>query len=684
MPGCASGEEAYSIAMVLLELIEEAPDAHEQEIKIQIYATDLDEDAIAVARRGHYPSNIAQEVNPERLRRFFVKDEAGYKIKQAVRERVVFAVHNVIKDPPFIKLDLISCRNLMIYLEPELQSQLIPNFHYCLKPDGVLLLSPSESIGGHSELFSAIDRRWKIYRAKHAVVATHPGHSDQRPLAAGNGRGRARYADTAVITRPKANSAVREGMVADLSHRVLLETYAPASVTTDARGNILFVHGDTGRYLRPAPGPISNDVIEMAREGLQRELRAAIDNAAAHATPTLDREVLMKTNGGFTRVNFNVKLLPGQHDAAAKEAGEPLLLVSFQDVAESGNPVRKPSAKLGRGKGSAALAEVQRAAHLERELAYARENLKGMIEERQLLNEELTSTNEELQSANEELQSSNEELETSNEELQSLNEETITVNSELNARVGLLSTMREDMQNLLDSISTGVLFLDSQLAIQSYTPEAAKVYRLIATDIGRPLSDIISSIEGGGLLSELHGVLDTHIPNEFEVHTLEGEWYLVRMKPYLTLDRVIAGVVLTLTPVTQFKVTRMKLAEAQEARSLLAEGIVNTVREPLIVLDGSLQVISASRSFYRHFQVSPEETVGYKIYSLGNGQWNIRALRQLLGDILLREETIEGYVMEHDFPGLGRRQMTLNARRIVTAAGNTELILLAIEPLDKT
>ena len=679
--GCASGEEAYSIAMVLLELMDEIKARHEPELNLQIYATDLDEEAIAVARVGRYLPNIAQDISPERLRRFFIKDQVkdgGYKVKKEVRDRLVFAVQNVVKDPPFTKLDLLSCRNLMIYLEAELQNRLIPNFHYALKPNGVLFLSASESITDHPELFVALDRRWKFYRAKHSGAAAYPGVVDQRVQAADKGE---RKEAATVIGRLKAG---RAGSVGDLSHRALLQTYAPASVTTDSLGNILFVHGDTGRYLRPAPGPVSNNVIEMAREGLQLALRGAIFNAAAQAAPTLDREVSVQTDGASSKVSFSVRLLAGPHAAAGLAAGEPLLLVSFQDIAGSGKPAQKSTAKQGSGKGARS-AEAVRIADLEHELAYAWESLQATVEETQASNDELKSANEELQSTNEELQSSNEELETSREELQSMNEEIITVNSELNARVEQLSDMRNDMKNLLDSINTGTLFLDHQLGIRRYTPEAAKIYRLIDTDVGRPLSDITSNIEGENLLAELRSVLDTLVPRERDVRTIDGAWYLARMQPYRTLDDVIAGVVLTFTVVTEFKLATVKLA-AQELRTVLAEGIVNTVTEPLLVLDHSLQVVSAGRSFYEHFQVRPEETVGRKIYALGNGQWNIPALRQLLEEVLPRKQALDGYVVEHVFPILGARRMVLNARRIVTSAGSTELILLAmvaIEPLDK-
>ena len=684
--GCATGEEAYSIAILLAELQDELRARHEQELGIQIYATDLDDDAIAVARVGHYPPNIAQDITPERIRRFFNKDDAGYKVKKEIRDMVVFAVQNVIKDPPFTKIDLLSCRNLLIYLEAEAQTRLIPNFHYALKNAGVLFLSTSESISGHPDLFASIDRKWKFYRAKHAPLAAwRQGSVDQTWSAD-------KAARTA-FAAPTVKARVGDGnSIAVLSTHALLQTYAPASVTTDVKGNILYVHGDTGRYLRPAPGPVSNNVIEMAREGLQIELRMAINTAAVQAEPTLKREVSVKTNGGFSLVRFSVRAL------TRDKSGESLLLVSFEDVAVTDQTPDKAAAKPGRPKRAVATsAEAARIEELERELAYSKENLQATSEEQQASNEELKSTNEELQSTNEELQSSNEELETSKEELQSLNEETITVNSELNAKIEQLTSIQNDMKNLLDSIGTGTLFLDHQLVIRRYTPAAVKVYRLIGSDVGRPLSDITSNLDGADLAAELQTVLDTLVPVEREVRTTDGAWYLARIQPYRTFDNVIEGVVLTFTAVTEFKLASeaaqraiSELAAAQTAATQLArelaEGIVNTVAEPLIVLDNKLEVVSASRSFYQHFKVTPDETVGRKIYKLGNGQWDIAALRELLENILPRNQVMEAYVVEHDFVGLGQRRMVLNARRIVTAMGDTELILLAmvaIEPLQK-
>ena len=659
--GCASGEEAYSIAIVLREWMDEA----HKDFKVQIYATDLDDDAINTARAGLYGPGIAQDMVPERLRRFFIQSENGYKIKSDIREMVVFAVQSVIKDPPFTRLDLLSCRNVLIYLKTEQQNRLIPIFHYALKPAGVLFLSSSESITNHPELFAPINRKWKFYRSSHSAAkpsVTLFGNSSMTHLQ------RSAPAQMAFNKAPA-------GSVAEQSNRILLQSYAPASVTTDAAGNILYVHGDTSRYLRQPAGVMTTNVVEMAREGLQLDLRAALQSVN-RSEPTLSREVLLKTEKGSQVVRVSVRLLPLSNSEAS--AADSVLLVSFQDIAEVKLSTKRRGSKL-----SAKSDEQMHIEQLERELAYAKENLQATIEEQQATNEELKSANEELQSTNEELQSSNEELETSKEELQSLNEETITVNSELNDKVEQLSLVQSDLKNLLDNVNTGTLFLDYKLVIRRYTREAVKVYRLIPTDVGRPLGDITSNLAGEGLLAELRSVLETLIPRAREMQALDGTWYLANMRPYRTLDNVIDGVVLTFTDITESRAAAQLKIDASQLARELAEGIVNMVSEPLVVLDSGLQVVSASRAFYQYFEVTPVQTTGRKIYELGNGQWNLPALRQLLEDILPRQQVMEGFVVEHDFPDLGRRRMVLNARRIVTALGDSDMILLAMVAVEK-
>ena len=648
--GCASGEEAYSIAILLREFM----DSTHQTFKTQIYATDLDDDAITVARTSTYPANIAQDVSAERLAHFFDKQDAGYKVKKSIRDMVVFAVQNVVKDPPFTNLDLLCCRNLMIYLEPELQNRLLPAFHYALKPGGMLFLSPSESTGNHTELFTPFNRKWKFYRTMQSAASARAVMYSGLSWAAGN-------------THPKEPDEMtkisKETNFAELTKRALLKSFAPASVVTDLKGNILFVHGDTGKYLRPAPGQPTLNAIEMARDGLQLELRNAFSRVAQGA-PIESREVSVKSAGEFLGVSFDL------HPLRDPNSNADLLLISFHDAAVSA--VVKP----GRGKKSPPTnGELRRIEELERELSNAKDNLQATLEEEQAANEELKSSNEEMQSTNEELQSTIEELETSKEELRSVNEELLSVNTELQTKIEQVTEMRNDMKNLLDNTNIGTLFLDTKLNIKRFTPEASKIYRLVALDIGRALNDIKSNIVDDTLLADAQTVLDSLIPQECEVRTHQGEYFLVRIRPYRTLDNVIDGVVLTFTDINK----RVAAEAAEKSARKLAEGIVNTVREPLIVLDAKLRTISASRSFYATFQVAPEDTLGRAIYELGNHQWDIPKLRELLETILPNNQGFEGYMVEHDFQTIGHYRMLLNARRITDSAGDTQMILLAFE-----
>ncbi|MBL8496586.1 PAS domain-containing protein [Nitrosomonas sp. JL21] len=640
--GCATGEEAYSIAIILKEWLEKS----QQEFKIQIYATDLDEDAVATARLGIYSLNIIQDVSPERLRRFFTKEDNCYRIKKEIREMVVFATQNLLKDPPFTRLDLLSCRNLLIYLGAELQNQLIPVFHYALVPEGVLFLSPSEGIGNHHELFSQINRKWKFYRAcKTAssrttvanVISWTAGMGDKTP--------------DEVIIKPK------EINFAEFTRRVLIQCFAPASVLTDLKGNIHFIHGDTGKFLRPAPGQASLNIIEMAREGLELELRTAIRAATNDKNSTLNKEVEVKTNGGFTTIHLSVRFL------ASNESHQHFLLISFLEIS--------PIAKKAGIKRIPKAIELGRIEELERDLVYLKENYQVTLEEQQASNEELKSTNEELQSTNEELQSTNEELETSKEELQSVNEELVTVNSELQGKIEQLVGMQNDMKNLLDNTHIGTIFLDEKLIIRRFTREATTLYRLISSDVGRLLSDIKSNLTNDELLTHAEEVLETLIPYEQEVQTQCGNWYLARIQPYRTLDNAIEGVVLTFTDINKLN----KAEDASRLASDLAGEVVDVIAHPLLIIDKDLRVISANRAFHQFFKLSVEETIGRKIYELSNNQWDIEPLKNLLEVILPRDQVYEGYI-EHDFPIIGHQKLFLNAQRTVSKFNEFSLILL--------
>ena len=643
--GCATGEEAYSIAMLLCELMDNC----DHDINVQIYSTDLDDSVIAVARAGIYPLNIAQDVSAERLRRFFIKEENGFRVKKELRDRIVFAVQNVIKDPPFTKLDVLSCRNLLIYLEPELQNWLIPVFNYTLKPEGVLFLSPSEGIGNHTDLFTAINRKYKLYSALTTSPLRHTLTTNPLAWEAAQANGLA--STDSQVSKPKAIN------FAELTRRLLVQYYAPASVLTNLNGDLLYVHGETGYYLRPAPGQPSLNVVEMARQGLAVELRKAISTAAA-GHPSLNRELQVKSNGSFSTLSLSVRPVPTIGD-------QDLLLISFQAI----------TAAKAKRKQHTSPDPVGRLEQLEGELNYLKEAQQANIEEQRIANEELKSGNEELQSTNEELQSSNEELETSKEELQSLNEELITVNSELQLKMEQLAEMQNDMKNLLDNINIGLIFLDRNLVIRRFTREATRVYRLIASDVGRPLNDIKTVVSGDDLLARAVTVLETLLPYESELPIDNDAWMLVRIQPFRTLDNIINGVVLTFTDIT----LRVVAVAAQQRALALADSIVNSIREPFLVLDNNLKVISASPSFYREFQVTAETTLGQRIYNLGNHQWDIPALRELLETVLPNNQTFAGYQVAHDFPGIGHRKLVLDARSIAGETGAPHLILLSME-----
>lgn len=649
--GCASGEEAYSVAIVLHELLQ----THGSECKVQLFATDLDAEAINIARAGFYPETIAQEMSPERLNRYFTAVEGGYRVKKEIREMIVFAVQNVIKDPPFTRLDLLCCRNLMIYLGSALQNRLIPIFHYSLKSQGVLFLSPSESIGSYATLFTPLHRKWKFYRVNKA--------HNNRLMQLGSSLSWLPQK----ISRPpdRTLTLTKETNLAELTRRALLQDFGPASVVTDLAGNILYVHGDTGSYLRPAPGQASLNVVDMAREGLQLELRSAVRRAAQGGESTSGQPVTVTGDGIARPVNLSVRRMAGASQS------EQLLLITFQETSDAAFAEND-----GTSQRVVAQSPPDRVNSLERDLAYTRENLQATIDELQHTNEELGAANEEMQSTNEELQSSNEELETSREELQSVNEELVTVNAELQAKIEQLGDMQNDMKNLLDSINIGTIFLDTQLIIRRFTRDAVKLYRLIPKDIGRPLADISSHIHSVDLLVPAQEVLDMLIPQEVELCTVSGDWFLARLAPYRTLDNVISGVVMTFHDIN----SRIANERAIQAARQLAEAIVDTVIEPLLLLDHDLCVVSASRSYYRTFNTTESQTTGRRLYELNNSQWDIASLRKKLGTILEDDTSFDGFEVTHHLTGTRPQTIILNARRVSGEGARPHLILLAMQP----
>ncbi|HPL64766.1 MAG TPA: CheR family methyltransferase [Syntrophales bacterium] len=527
VPGCSTGEEVYSIIILLREHMDEV----RKEFKIQVFGTDIDEDAISTARSGIYPGNIAIDVNPERLRKYFIREENAYRVRKDIREAAVFAVQNVIKDAPFTKLDILSCRNLLIYLDSDLQSRLMPLFHYSLKTGGLLFLGSSESIGSYMDLFRAFDKKWKFYRRTETPSANNVGAFAGFPWTLESGQREA---------VPEVRK-LRAVSTSELARKVLIENFAPPSVLINSRGEILHVQGKTGKYLEPSPGQASLNIIDMAREGLQFELRSALRSVQQERMETVQRNIRVKTNGGSQVINLKIIPVPDSEQAQG------LMLVSFEDVI----PVKaKPAEKEKEGRADARAGRVH---EIEKELKYTRENLQATIEELQASNEELKSANEEMQSTNEELQSTNEELETSKEEMQSVNEELATVNSELQVKIEQLSRAENDMRNLLDSTNIGIIFLDRDLRIKRFTQEATKLINLIHSDIGRPISHIVANLEYEGLDRDARQVLDALVPKEQEVRTRDGHNYLMRIMPYRTVENVIDGVTVTFTDIGRLK-----------------------------------------------------------------------------------------------------------------------------------
>ena len=540
IPGCGTGEEAYSIAMLFVECMAEA----KRDFKVQIFGTDIDEDAINHARAGLYTPNIAADVTPDRLRRFFLKEDGMYRVKKEVRELVIFAVQDVVTDPPFTKLDLLSCRNLLIYLEAELQNRLLPLFHYSLRSEGILFLGTSETIGKFVDLFEIVDRKWKFFRTKRVISTAREEAWAALP-----------WAHTSIL-REVEDRKPKQTDVATLAQNTLLETFAPPSVIVNEKGDIQYVHGQTGKYLEPAPGHASLNILDMAREGIKYELRSGIHYAITKAKEKRYQGLQVKINGGFLPVNLIVK--PLNHENETQD----LVMVTFEEI-----PQAMP--KVERKKEKPVLKPDKRVRELEQELAYTRETLQATIEELQASNEELKSANEELQSTNEEFQSTNEELETSREELQSVNEELVTVNSELQAKIDLLSQTENDMKILLDSTKIGIIFLDNHLSIKRFTAETTRILNLIPTDIGRPIHDIRTNLQYDRIERDAQKVMESLQAIETEIRTKDGRWYLMRIIPYRTVENVIDGTVLTFTETTHLRAMMETQASSQNAGNIV-------------------------------------------------------------------------------------------------------------------
>jgi two-component system CheB/CheR fusion protein len=551
VPGCSSGEEAYSLAIVLKEAIEGLKPR--RNFPIHIFATDLDRDSIGKARQGLYPAAIAADVSKDRLRRFFTKDDHGYRVRKEIRELVIFAPQNLLLEPPFTKLDVLSCRNLLIYLTPEVQKKLIPLFHYSLNPGGILLQGSAETIGEFTDLFAPLKGKSRIYRRKETgqrmeQITFPPAFSTVQPMA------------TDMRPISKASSSLQS-----LADQLVLQRYAQPMVLTTDQGDICYVSGRTGKYLEPAAGKANWNIFAMAREGLRYALVRAYPEAIRKKESVNLRGLIVESSGIGQAVDVTVQRLeePGPLHG--------LLMVVFAeaptpaDRSEADHSPKRPHT------GGIRLAE------LERELLKFRRETRAAHEEMQTSQEELRSANEELQSTNEELQSTNEEITTSKEEIQSMNEELQTVNAELKSKLDELSQASNDMKNLLDSTNIATLFLDRELNIRSFTPQTSTIIKLIPADVGRPFTDLASELRYPSLESDAHGVLRSLTPIESEIGARNDRWYTVRIMPYRTLDDRIDGLVITFTNITDSKQLEAKL---RNENTILGKSIDENVAMP--------------------------------------------------------------------------------------------------------
>ncbi|RKH57129.1 chemotaxis protein CheB [Corallococcus aberystwythensis] len=657
VPGCSTGEEVYSLVMCLMEYLGASATGH----SVQVFATDVSATAIEQARTAVYPEASVSGVSPERLLRFFVKTEGGYQIHKSLRNVCVFAQQNLVSDPPFSRVDLISCRNVLIYLGPVLQKKILPVFHYALRPGGFLMLGTSETVGASADLFSLVDKRNKLYRKKNTAPPQSLSFTYRESPA----------------ERPSSARRKLEPRGADLdaqheADRLVLARYGPPGVIVNEDLEILHFRGHTGPYLEPLPGVASLNLIRMAREGLSLELRSALHRAKKDDSRVRKEGLLLSEGARQRKVNLEVHPLRAAH--AGKAHCFLVLFEEAQEAAPASEREGHASAPDGRED------EHRREAEwLREELLMTQEHLQTVTEEQEATYEELRSTTEELQSSNEELQSTNEELETAKEELQSTNEELTTVNEELQNRNLELGQLNSDLSNLIGSTHIATVMLGNDHRIRRFTPMAEEVLKLSSSDIGRPLRDVKLALPLPDLEAAVTEVTGRLSVIEQEVRDSNGHWYSLRLRPYKSVDNKIEGAVMTLLDIDRLK---SSLDESRRSREY-ARAIVETMREPFLVLDAGLHVINVNPAFYATFQVSEEQTLGHPLYTLGNGQWNIPQLRHLLEEILPLNKHLRDFVMEHDFDTIGHRRMLLNARQLSSGTGDVPYLLLSIEDITR-
>ena len=656
VPGCSTGEEAYSIAISLIEFLDEI----ENKPAIQIFATDISENSIDKARAGIYSENSVSEISPQRLRRFFVNEGNNrYKINTSIREICVFAKQDITTDPPFSNIDFISCRNVLIYLGSKLQKRVLQFFHYALKPTGFLMLGTSESISSNLDLFDVIDKKNNLFSKK---LVTRP----------------AKYAFTAPRNQISLQNKsfkfnkvyYSEFDIQQEANNILLSKYVPASILINSNMEILNFWGNTSLYLEHPSGKANLNLMKMVREDLFISLKTAISKAEKEKINVIEKEIRLKRNNKILSINIEVKpiIIPDTEEQCLLILfKENIILVNIENEIK-GISEEKPVELTDKSKNNQILI-------LQQELEQMRVYLQSATEDAEAMNEELRASNEELMSSNEELQSTNEELETAKEELQSTNEEIATVNEELSNRNVALDRTNNDLVNLLSSVNIPILILGNDLCIRRFNNMAEKAFNLIPSDIGRKFTNIKPNIKIHDFENFIMSVMDTLTVKEREVQDNDGKWYSIRIRPYRTTKNKIDGVVITLLDIDELK---RNLEKAEQALSY-SENIVNTIREPLLVLDDKLKILSASNSFYSFFCLKPKEVESKLIYELSNGKWDIPLLKQSLEEILPKKNKFDNLEISNTFHNIGFKTLFLNARRIENNNYGSQKILLAIE-----
>lgn len=673
VPGCATGEEAYSVAIIVQEAMEGAGISR----TVYIYATDLDDRAISMARRGVFSKNIEADVSSERLKRYFTEREEGYRVRQSIRSGIAFAVQDITSDPPFSRLDLVCCRNVLIYLKPGAQKAVLSRIRYGLKDGGLLMLGSSESVSPLPDPFETVDGSHRIYRRCAGLEKS----ASVSELDFGSLQPRA---SPRTHSRHQPEEAHHSLRIKQATERFIVETSAPAVLVTKD-GNALYFHGQTGKYFQPAPGPARNNIVEMAQTGLSLELSAALRTAVQEKAPQICPGIAIHTNDHEVTVDLYVRPAP------LEVSEEPSFLVTLVERprAASAAAIRTEDAGPAAAEAAAAApseqetgysdAAQERIRELEAELQTTRQHMNSLTEEFEATNEELKSSNEELQSTNEELKSANEELETSKEELQSINEEQSTLNAELQAKNKELVHARDDMNNLLAGTQIATLFLDDALCIRRFTPAMQQIMGLRDSDRGRPVGEISVRVEYEHLERDAEKVLTDLNSVEREIRAADNRWFQLRIVPYRTAENVIDGVVATFNEITEIKHSEQQARLSQA----LAESTVNTIEEPLLVLGSDLVIEIANTAFLKVFKLSRDDVVGLPIDGIDNGQWDLPELRALIQDIFARETEVAGYRIASDFSRIGPRDLYFNARMIPVPDGDDRRMLLAITRVEE-